>query len=129
MDIADTIMQFENNILGKGKTEKEIFEAEKKLGLRFAIDYRQYLKKYGFAIVNGHELTGLSNISCMNVVEATETERSKNYLNEKMKEWYVIENLNIDDVLIWQSSSEEIFQVTPESICKIYDSLSEYIWE
>lgn len=129
MDITDTIMQFENNILGKGKTEKEIFEAEKKLGLRFALDYRQYLKKYGFAIVNGHELTGLSNVSCMNVVEVTEIERSKNYLNEKMMGCYVIENLNIDDVMIWQSSSGEIYQVTPESIYKIYDSLSEYIGE
>lgn len=129
MDITDTIMQFENNILGKDKTEKEIFEAEKKLGLRFALDYRQYLKKYGFAIVNGHELTGLSNVSCMNVVEVTEIERSKNYLNEKMMGCYVIENLNIDDVMIWQSSSGEIYQVTPESIYKIYDSLSEYIGE
>lgn len=40
-----------------GRTEEEIAKAEKKIGITFAKDYREYLKEIGLACFDGHELT------------------------------------------------------------------------
>lgn len=100
--------------------------AEDKLGLRFAGDYKEYVENYGTVSCNGHELTGISCDTYLDVVAVTENHWSKNPYVEHL--FYVIEETHIDGIVIWQSASGEIFQTypntEPEKIC---DSLAEYI--
>jgi hypothetical protein len=50
-------------------------DAEKKLSVRFASEYADYLELFGIAAVNGHELTGLSSSALTNVIEVTKEEK------------------------------------------------------
>ena len=107
-------------------TETQITEAEKKLGVQFSDDYREYLLAFGTASYYGHELTGISeNDSTINVVDVTLLER--NHFAEIPKGWYVIEQTHIDGIVIWQDEKGTIYQVTPHSHKIIYRSLKEYV--
>lgn len=101
-----------------------IAHAETELGVAFAKDYREYLAAFGVASANGHEFTGLSVSKRLNVVYVTSEERT---YHERPDNWYVVEDTNIDGIIIWQSSSGEVFLCqgtrTPQ---KIAYSLSEY---
>lgn len=109
----------------KPATETEITDAEIQLGFRFAGDYRQYLSEFGAIIADGTELTGMAKSAHRNVVSATKTERD---LNGKIPaDFYVVENLGIDGIIIWQSAkNNEIYQSSPGSPPKrIAESLGE----
>ena len=107
-------------------TEDQVKEAETQLGVLFAKDYKAYVQAYGVAAYDGHELTGISKSPRLSVINATLEERKNN--PDMPSDWYVIEQLNIDDVSIWQSGTGEVFQVMPGlSPTKIYDSLVKYV--
>ena len=78
------------------------------------------------AAFDDRELTGITDIDRINVVSVTESNRQ--YSPEVSRQWYVIEELNIDGIVIWQDASGEIYQAeykdTPRSIHK---SFVEYI--
>ncbi|MBR5970385.1 MAG: SMI1/KNR4 family protein [Lachnospiraceae bacterium] len=103
-----------------------ITEAEEELGIVLADDYRECLSLYGAVSGNGHELTGICNTSRLNVVEVTKEERELR--NDIPVEWYVIEQLHIDGVVIWQSCDQSIYQAVPgHEPEKIHDDLFSYI--
>lgn len=103
-----------------------IIDTETTLGVMFTEEYREYILVFGVASANGHELTGLCRSPRLNVVEVTMAER-KNNANVP-NDWYVVEQANIDDIVIWQASSGEIYQTAPGvQSCKLCDSLSEYV--
>lgn len=103
----------------------EIEEAEAKLGLAFADDYRSYLMEFGLASANGHELTGLCDSSRLNVVEVTKEERLRHDIDPS---WYVIERIGIDGALAWQSSDGSIYETALHGGCfKACSSLVEYL--
>ena len=110
----------------KGASEDDVAKAEKTLGLRFADDYREYLVHYGSVSCGGHELTGFSEDEYLDVVNVTLTNRKRNpNLTQSL---YVIEEAHIDDIVVWQSSSGEIFQTQYQGYPqKVYASLKEYI--
>ncbi|NLE68607.1 MAG: SMI1/KNR4 family protein [Clostridiales bacterium] len=109
-----------------GASEDAIQRAESELGLAFSKDYRVYLSTYGAVAYEGHELTGISKSPRLDVVHVTLEERQQ-YPNNP-ENWYVLEQLHIDDVSIWQASTGEVYQVMPgETPLKICDSLVEYI--
>lgn len=109
-----------------GASEDAIQRAESELGLTFSKDYRVYLSTYGAVAYEGHELTGISKTPRLDVVRVTLEERQQ-YPNNP-ENWYVLEQLYIDDVIIWQASTGEVYQVMPgETPLKICDSLVEYI--
>ena len=110
----------------KGASNEDIKNAEEALGVLFSKEYILYLTEFGFAIYEGHELTGICKFKRLNVVDVTMRERK---LSEDIpKSWYVIEELNIDGIVIWQSSTGEIYQTAPNmKPVKICDSLVEYI--
>lgn len=103
-----------------------IKQAEEKLSLLFSKEYSIVVKEFGTVSVNCHELTGICKDNRLNVVDVTLKERERN--PDISKDWYVIEQLHIDGIVIWQSSTGEIYQTLPgakpEKIC---DSLAEYI--
>ena len=109
-----------------GATEEEICAAEQALGLTFAEQYRDYLKAFGLASFQGHELTGIIKSQRLNVVAQTNLAKEAN--SHIPDDFYAIEIANIDGIIIWQKSTGEIFETiyddAPSQICK---SLSDYI--
>lgn len=121
MTIADAFQKKDDLLTGKGTAEKNILEAERKLGLSFAVDYREYLKKYTLAMYDGHELTGLGNSERTNVVSVTN--QQKQVHSDIPEDWYVLEEANIDGIIIWQDFGGNIY-INKKLLCS---SLAEYI--
>lgn len=109
-----------------GCIDKDIACAEESLGLIFNQEYKECLKAFGVMSFADKELTGICDSKRLNVVNVTNFERENN--NTVSNNWYVIEQTGIDGIVIWQSSTGEIYRTMPnvESV-KICDSLSEYI--
>ena len=125
-DIINVINSKDGVIHGKETNENEIKQAESELGLRFADDYRNYIKQFGCMVIGSREITGISSQENYNVVSTTKAQR--NYNKNIPENSYVIEQLNIDGIIIWQSSNGEVFQTSPNTApMKIADSLVEYI--
>ncbi|MBU5462607.1 SMI1/KNR4 family protein [Lachnoclostridium sp. MSJ-17] len=125
-DIIKVINSKNGVIHGKETNENEIKQAELELGLRFADDYRNYIKQFGCMVIGSREITGISSQENYNVVSTTKAQR--NYNKNIPENSYVIEQLNIDGIIIWQSSNGEVFQTSPNTApMKIADSLVEYI--
>lgn len=99
-DIIETLKNTPEYIGGAGRTDAEIENAEKQLGVEFAPDYRCYLKEIGLACFDGHELTGICMSDRLNVVDVTVAQRE---LYPEACSWYAIEETNIDGVIIWQA--------------------------
>ena len=124
--VIDIIAEKENVFSMKGVSDELINQAEQELGLIFNEEYKSYLSVYGLVSYGSHELTGICPFPRLNVVSVTIDERESNPLTPK--DYYVIEQLNIDGMVIWQSSEGKIYQTIPNSEpVKIADSLSEYI--
>ena len=113
MSIIDTIKSIELISNPHPASQQEIAIAEKKLCLKFANDYREYLRVYGSITFYGHELTGICNAPYKNVVYATLQERD--FFDSIPDNWYVVERTNIDSTIIWQSSKGVIFQTSPHT--------------
>ena len=112
----------------KGTTEEKIVSAENALGVTFSEEYRSYLKQYALASMNGHELTGIVDSKRLNVVDVTFKNRKIN--PDISQDLYVVEELHIDDVVVWQNECGQIYQTIGASKpVKIYDSFMEYIEE
>ncbi|WP_019323553.1 SMI1/KNR4 family protein [Streptococcus mutans] len=107
---------------------KEVAKAETILGITFAKDYREALAKFGNFEVNNHEFTGVQFENYLNIVVATVDNRE--YCHEDTTKMYVIEELGVDGIAIWQNSKGEIFQTIPRKEVKpekIYDTFLEYL--
>lgn len=124
-DIIKTLKNAPDFIGGSGRTEAEIENAQKALGINFAPDYKTYLKEIGLACFDGHELTGICEDPRLNVVDVTISNQED---NPKTSSCYVIEEANIDGIVIWQDSSGLVYLTEPNvKVKKIAKSLSEYI--
>ncbi len=121
MNVLDALAEKEDVIMGKGVSPLEISSAERALNLVFSDDYKEYLLDIGVAIYDGHELTGLGCADYVNVVLVTQQMRS--IYKDIPSNWYVIENWNIDDVIIWQDEKGCIYYRNE----KIHNSLVDYI--
>ena len=110
----------------KPATEKQISDAENQLGLKFANEYKEYLAKFGAIMADGIELSGIAKSEHRNVVSLTQQERE---LNPTVPHnMYVVENLGIDGIIIWQDEKGVIYQSTPNTEpAKIANSLAKYI--
>lgn len=118
----------------KGTTEEKIVSAENALGVTFSEEYRSYLKQYALASMNGHELTGIVGSMRLNVADVTFKNRKINpsipLILFFLRDLYVIEELHIDDIVVWQNECGQIYQTIGVSKpVKICDSLMEYIEE
>ena len=126
MKFVDIIKEMPDYIGSNGRDKNTIAEAEKELGVTFAGDYHEYLEKIGLACFDGLELTGLTKTSRLNVVSVTVEQREQ--LGNIDASWYVIEEVGIDGIVIWQSADGSIYATAPNSKArKIANSLSEYI--
>lgn len=107
-----------------GASESSIKAAEKILGLTFAPEYKDYLLRYSVASINGHELTGILEGTRLDVIIATEEERTDGI----PPDLYVVEQTNIDGIVAWQDAKGNIYETQygsePSFVCQ---SLGEYI--
>lgn len=103
-----------------------IAEAEAKLGLNFAKEYRSYLEACSFASVNGHELTGICKSPRLDVVGATQRERGN--CPDIDPTWYVLEQTGVDGIVAWQDADGVIYFSIPGSGYMVAcESLLEYV--
>jgi cell wall assembly regulator SMI1 len=126
MKIEEVLREKKNLLTGSGATEESINEAEKELALTFSEEYRTYLSIFGIAAYGGHELTGLTNSARVNVVAVTKEQRENK--SDIPGDFYVVEETNVDEIVVWQSSGGEIYAMSSNgTLEKIGDSLSEYV--
>lgn len=109
----------------KGASEADIKIAEQKLGLSFSPEYRTYLATYGLLSFASHEFTGLGADGYLNVVSATEKERSLG--GQFPKDCILLENNGIDGLLTLQDSKGYVYSFNDGKKKKIASSFSEYI--
>lgn len=114
-------------LLSTGAASNESIEsAEKELGLKFAPEYKEYLEAFGSVLADDVEITGIAKSKNRNVVFTTKREWE---LNPQVEHnMYVVENLAIDGIIIWQDETGSIYESIPnKKVEKVADSLSEYI--
>mgnify|MGYP000195163994 FL=1 len=125
MDFTKAIQAMPGFLGSGGRGEKTIAEAEKKLGISFAPDYRAYLKEIGLACFDGHELTGVTETTRLDVISVTQEQRRQ--FGGTTASWYVVEDVGLDGILIWQSPDGTVYAAAPDvPPKKIANSLSEY---
>ena len=126
MSIVNIIQSQNGLVHGKPATPKMIEDAEKTLSVYFAEDYKQYVKEFGVATFEGHNLTGISPGYRLDVTVMTNDLRE--IYPSVPQDCYVIEDAYIDGIVIWQNQKGVIFQATLDSYpIRIANSLAEYI--
>lgn len=124
-NFIDLMKGFEDCFTGKGAKDDAIAQAEHELSLKFADDYKKYLRECGVASADGHEFTGLIESKRLNVVDATLAWREKQ--SSVPEDLYVVENLQMDGIVILQAADGKVYKTildeAPKYIC---DSLYEY---
>ncbi|WP_462111448.1 SMI1/KNR4 family protein [Campylobacter concisus] len=126
MKIIETIKGLKNmRSLGRA-SEAQILQAENLIGIKFADEFKEYIKEYGAVSAYGLELLGVSKSKRLDAASVTLEERE---LNENFpNDMYVVENLGIDGVLILQNERGEVFEISPNAKPKkIYNSLADYL--
>lgn len=126
--IIEVIEKLPDLIILKPVGTKAIENIEIELALRFAEEYKEYLQKFGAVMADNVELTGAAKSKSRNVVSVTKREWGANPLIQHTM--YVVENVGIDGIIIWQDVSGSIYQSKPNHPAdKIADSLADYLEE
>lgn len=111
---------------GNGVSKKAIDDAEQALQLKFAEEYEEYLLAVGVAAVDGSELTGISNSDRTDVVKVTMAKRKD--FPDVPGNLYVVEDVNIDGIVIWQHENGNVFGCGfGIELHQIADSITEYL--
>ena len=114
----------------KGCSKDDILEAEKELQLKFNDAYKSFLLQYGAVLYGNSEIFGLVSIPSLNVVYQTQLAR-KNYSTYNTpfpKDFYVIESMGIDGILLIQNQKGEVYIIGPHiKLQKEYNSFIEYL--
>ncbi len=124
----DLLKSFDDFFAAKGAEDSAIACAEEKLGLKFSDEYKEYLRAYGVASADGHEFTGFIESKRLNVVDVTESKKAKN--PNVPNELYVVEDLQTDELLIWQAGDGKVYKTVFDGSAElINNSLFEYLKE
>ncbi len=125
--VLEEILKEKKNVYHlNGAEDNVISDAEDRLGLEFAPEYKDYLKTYGLLSVGAHELTGICPSKRLNVVDSTLREKEDNAAIPN--DMYLVEYIGVENLTIWQNTKGEVFEVPYKgSPLKIYDSLADYI--
>jgi len=125
-NIVQVIHSLHNLLTLKPATTSQIADAEIQLGVSFANEYKEYLSSFGAIMADGVELTGIAKSEHRNVVNLTKQEWELNC--NVPHSMYVIENVGIDGIVIWQDVNGFVYQSVPFSNPKqIATSLVDYI--
>lgn len=111
----------------QGVDADAVIDAEKKLGVHFSEEFRNYLMEYGAVSFGSHEFMGLGGDAYLDVVE--ETLRERNSSEKFPKNCYIVENLGIDGIFILQDEEGKVFELSDAGVKLIHNSLKEYVDE
>ena len=126
MNLIDVIKSYPDIFTLTPASQELIVVAEKELDVTFSKEYVDYLAEFGFAIFNGHEFTGLCDGKRLDVIRITKEQKA--FHTHIPRNMYVVECLDIDDVVIWQDAVGSVYASTPHSKPKkIANSLAEYV--
>lgn len=124
--ITETINGLKMLIKFEPAKDVDIKTIEYALSLKLSNEYKDYLKEFGAIIADGIELSGFCKSKSRNVVDLTKREWELH--KDIPHEFYVVENLGIEGIVIWQNSEGKIFESAPNTeIRLIFNSLEEYI--
>jgi hypothetical protein len=114
-------------LLSTGAADSATIEsAERKLGLKFSSEYKEYLEEFGSVLADDIEITGIAKSKNRNVVAVTKREWDLN--SQVEHNMYVVENLAIDGIIIWQDETGSVYETSPNKIAKkVAKSLADYI--
>ena len=124
--IIDIINNLDNLLPLKPASLDDVENVEIELALPLAEEYKEYLLKFGAIMADDVELTGIAKSKNRDIVQVTKREWEANSkINHKL---YVVENLGIDGIIIWQDSSGKIYESRQNhGATQIADSLAEYL--
>jgi hypothetical protein len=124
--IVDVIKNLENLLPLKPATAEDIGNVEIELALPLAEEYKEYVQTYGAIMADDVEFTGIAKSKNRDVVQVTQREWAA---NSKIKHnLYVVENVGIEGIIIWQDGSGKIYESRPNhGATQIADSLAEYL--
>lgn len=106
--------------------EAEIKEAEARLGLSFADEYKEYLSGFGAVCSDIIAVSGICEDEDYSVVELTEKLRRMH--SEARPDFYAIEDVEIDGLVIWQDKTGTVYQSIPDhEPVRIFDSLADFL--
>lgn len=124
--IIEVINSLENLLALKSASVEDVENVEIELALPLAEEYKEYLLEFGAIMADDIELTGIAKSKNRDVVQVTKREWAAN--NKIKHNLYVVENLGIDGIIIWQDGSGKVYQSSPNhGATKIADSLAEYL--
>lgn len=127
-DIIKTIKELPELRYSGPVDEGTIYKTEKDLGLVFAEEYKKYLLNFGFAYCDVIAISGIIYDEEFNVVDLTK--KFKSIYKNIPSDFYVIEDVGVDGLVIWQDSLGVIYQSIPNhDPVKIFDNLSDFLKE
>lgn len=124
--IIEIINSLENLLALKSASVEDVENVEIELALPLAEEYKEYLLEFGAIMADDIELTGIAKSKNRDVVQVTKREWAAN--NKIKHNLYVVENIGIDGIIIWQDGSGKVYESRPNhGATKIADSLTEYL--
>ncbi|MDR0957652.1 MAG: SMI1/KNR4 family protein, partial [Clostridiales bacterium] len=112
-NLIDTIKALPGLMQFKPPSADEIAEAEKKLGLSFANEYKEYLSEFGEVDADDIELTGIiPELNNWSVVDLTLRERELALecgYDDITNNIYAVEDTGMDGIVVWQDSDGYIY--------------------
>ena len=125
MNLIEKIKKIDN--LGKieGCTLEQVKEAETNLGMKFPSDFVEYVMNFGCIDFGATEWTGLNIKGFLNVVTATEREKSVN--KSFPPKCFVLEDFNIDAKKVIVSEEGKVYILQYDNVTQIAESISEYL--
>ncbi len=126
MGIREIIMSIEDYEPLQAATKEQIAEAEKELDVRFSSEYKELLREFGAVIMGDRHIVGIAKPIGLSVVRATKEQRE--YNKKIPMDYYVIEEIPIDGIVIWQDNKGIVYKSVPNVTAKkIADSLTDYL--
>ena len=125
-NIIQVVNELENLFPLKPATKEDINRIEKELSLSLADEYKEYLLQFGAILADGVELTGVAKSKERDVIQVTQREWEIN--STVSHNMYVIENIGIEGIIIWQDESGKVYESRPNhNPVEIANSLAEYL--
>lgn len=120
------LKRFDDFFCADGVDARTIKDTENKLGVHFSEEYKTYLAECGSASADGHEFTGIIDSPRLNVVDVTQMARKR--FSSVPSDLYVVEEIMIDGITIWQSENGTVYQsVDGQELKIICKSLLDYL--
>lgn len=124
--ISELINEIANKRTGKGVKNEQIGQAEQRLGLKFAEEYKEYLLTFGALQTDYVELTNLEE-GYLDVCDKTEALRK--LYKTFPRDYYVAFDIGVDSIVVVQNSQGLVALFEPG--CEFspeYESLSDVLY-